>query len=688
MPSWLYPSRRAHVASVFPATVTPPSSPQALSGSARLRPALLTLAAGALAFASPLHASNAAPDWVKAAAAQPLPTFPPSAKAVVLLDEETYTVAPDGRATLHVRHVVKILRPQGRRYGVPSVHYDKDQKITSMHVWSIDPAGHEYALKDNEIADVGTEGEGGELYSDERLRMAVPPGRDPGGIVAVEWERRERPYIAEANWFFQDDLPRQNQSFTLVMPPGFKFSTSWSHHAKLEPTELPNNSLRWQVDHQPAIDFSEVPLSPSEDALSARMTVHYSGPGLATAQEGSWKGIGLWYDALAHDRIVASPDISAKAAELTSGKTDFYDKAEAIGEFVQKKIRYFVVEMGIGGYQPHSAQDIFRGRYGDCKDKATLLSAMLSSVGIHSALLMVDTERGVINPDAPSIVGNHMIGAIEIPAGYTSPKLHSVITAQTGKRYLIFDPTWELTPFGQLEANLQGSYGVLMEGPNSQVIELPVLDPNLNRVERSGTFQLATDGSLKGSVTEKRFGDLAMRERHEFTRDEREQQRFLDRAIAEDFTSVSLSGLKVENTQALNKDLTLNYQLQASHFASSTGPLVMVRPRVLGSETMPIDRKPRKIAIDLGETMQASDSFDIELPDGYAVDELPNPVKADFGFASYESSTELHGHVLHYTRTYRLKEVTLPPEKYSELQKLAGLIAADEQSLAVLKRAN
>ena len=63
------------------------------------------------------------------------------------------------------------------------------------------------------------------------------------------------------------------------------------------------------------------------------------------------------------------------------------------------------------------AEEVFRGRYGDCKDKATLLSAMLSSVGIHSALLMVDTERGVIDPDAPSIWGNHMIAAIEIPQG-------------------------------------------------------------------------------------------------------------------------------------------------------------------------------------------------------------------------------------------------------------------------------
>ncbi len=635
-----------------------------------------------------MYASNAVPDWVHAAATETLPALPASTKAVVLLDDKIYTVGADGRATLHERVVTKILRPQGREYAQPFVHYDKDSKVTSMHVWSIDRAGHEYAVKDNEIVDLGAPGEAGELYSDERARAASPPGLDPGGVVAMEYERRERPYLAETNWFFQGALPRQSQSFTLVLPPGFKFSTSWSHHARLEPTELPNNALRWRVDQQPAIDTSEVPLSPDDEALASRLTVHYSGPGLLAPQEGTWKGIGLWYDGLAHDRLVATPEIAAKASALTVGKTDFFDKTEAIGEFVQKQIRYFVVEMGIGGYQPHPAQDIFRGRYGDCKDKATLLSAMLSSVGVHSALLMVDTRRGVINPDAPSIVGNHMIGAIEIPEGYTSPKLHSVITAQTGKRYLIFDPTWELTPFGQLEANLQGSYGVLMEGATSQVVQLPVLDPSLNRVERTGSFQLANDGTLKGAVTEKRFGDLAMRRRREFSRDATEQQRFLDRSYAPDFMSVSLSGLEVENAQALNRDLTLRYKLEAGHFASATGPLLMLRPRVLGSEAIGVDRKPRRIAIDLGETMQANDSFDIELPDGYAVDELPEPVKADFGFASYESSTELRGHTLHYARTYRLKQVTLPADRYGDVQKLAGLIAADEQNRAVLKRGN
>jgi transglutaminase-like putative cysteine protease len=162
-------------------------------------------------------------------------------------------------------------------------------------------------------------------------------------------------------------------------------------------------------------------MRPSEMALAGRMTLHYSPPGTSAASQGTWQGIGEWYQTLSKDRLVATPEIIAKAKELAAGKTDFYDRTEAIAEFVQKQVRYFVIEMGIGGYQPHFAGDIFRNRYGDCKDKATLLSAMLSAVDIHAALVMVDSHRGVIDPDAPSIVGNHMIAAIEIPKGYSSP---------------------------------------------------------------------------------------------------------------------------------------------------------------------------------------------------------------------------------------------------------------------------
>ncbi len=111
---------------------------------------LILLTATPVCFAK----QDSVPDWVSAAAAQKLPDYPADTNAVVLLDDTTYTVAPNGQATEHYRHVVKILRPQGRDDAIVAVPFDKDTKILSLHVWSIGPDGHQYALKDNEIVRV------------------------------------------------------------------------------------------------------------------------------------------------------------------------------------------------------------------------------------------------------------------------------------------------------------------------------------------------------------------------------------------------------------------------------------------------------------------------------------------------------------------------------------------------------
>ena len=645
--------------------------------------ALLCLGSTAVALAGK---TDAVPDWMRSAAAQPLPHFSPDTDAVILFEDTVYTVTPDGRASEHHREVVKILRPQGRDRAVVFVPFEKDRKLSGLHVWSIAPDGHEFAMKDSEIVEIGFPGQGS-LYEDIRAKVAKAPGRDPGGVIGYEYVQNSRPYLTETTWEFEGDLPRLNQSFTLELPPGYTYGTVWAHHPAAAPADLEHDRWRWEMKDTPAVDLHDIPMRPAEDSLAGRMTVHYAGPGIPFTTAGTWKSIGQWYRTLEADRLAPSTEIAAKAKELTAGKTDFYDQTEAVAEFVQTQIRYFVIEMGIGGFQPHPAADIFRNRYGDCKDKAALLSAMLSSVGIHSALLMVDTERGVIDPQAPSILGNHMISAIEIPPGYTSPKLRSVVTAATGRKYLIFDPTWDKTAFGQLEHNLQGSYGILMEGDASQILQLPVLAPENNRIQRSASFALDADGALTGTVTEKRFGDVSEHRRKLYiSGDVHQQTEFLDHALGQDLLNFSVTGFKMEDAAALNKDLTTSYTLSAARFGQAMGPLLMVRPRVLGSDAPHPDRKVRHVPINLDQTMVARDDFDIHLPPGYAVDELPEPVKLDLGFAAYESSTVLRENVLHYRRTYTVREVTLPADRYPDVQKLAGVIEADEQSRAVLKK--
>jgi hypothetical protein len=635
-----------------------------------------------------LAKSDTVPDWVRAAAAQTIPQYSPETNAVVLLDDTTYTVASDGRAVEHDRRVVKILRPQGRDQAVLHVEFDKDTKILSMGVWSIGADGREYAMKDKEFTDVGFPGmEGAFEFADEKFRTANAPAADPGAVIAFEYEQRARPYLTEKTWSFQEDIPSLRQSFTLQLPTGYTYGTVWAHHPPVQVEDVEGRGWRWEIKDVPGIDLRQVPMPPSGEALAGRMTVHYAGPGVTAATDGTWKSVGEWYSQLFKDRVAPTDDLAAKAKELTAGKTDFYDQAEAVGEFVQKQVRYVAIEVGIGGYQPHAAGDIFRNRYGDCKDKATLVSSMLSTIGIHAAPVVVDSERGVVNPDAPSIVSDHVIAAIEIPTGYNSPRLRSVVTASSGRRYLIFDPTSEKTAFGQLEHELQGGYGVLVEGADSQLIQLPVLDPALNTIHRTAAFQLDSDGVLKGTVTEKRFGDVSEELREIYTMGDSKQQRDdLDHALGRDFIAFSATNVKVANVDSLNQDFTLTYSLSAEGYARSMGSLLMVRPRVLGRFDIYTDRKPRTVPINLDETLQATDEYAIEIPAGYTVDEIPDPVKLDLGFAAYQSAVQVKGNTLHYSRTFTVREVTLPADRYADVQKLAAVIGADEESRAVLKK--
>src|SRR5437868_9894168 len=98
---------------------------------------------------------------------------------------------------------------------------------------------------------------------------------------------------------------------------------------------------------------------------------------------------------------------------------------KALALFVQHDVRYVAIELGIGGWQPHTAADVFSHHYGDCKDKATLLSSMLKQVGIESFYVVINAERGSVTPQSPASVGafNHAVLAIQLLPGTPDPAL-------------------------------------------------------------------------------------------------------------------------------------------------------------------------------------------------------------------------------------------------------------------------
>jgi hypothetical protein len=112
----------------------------------------------------------------------------------------------------------------------------------------------------------------------------------------------------------------------------------------------------------------------------------------------------------------------------------------------------------------------------------------------------------------------------------------------------------------------------------------------------------------------------------------------------------------------------------------------LIRPRVVGSDMLPFDDKPRTVPIDLSATGHWHDSYDIALPPGYIVDETPDPIDVDVDFASYHSTITAKNNLLRYEREYVVRQVEIPADKAASFRKLEGAILADEKGTAVLKR--
>ena len=136
----------------------------------------------------------------------------------------------------------------------------------------------------------------------------------------------------------------------------------------------------------------------------------------------------------------------------------------------------------------------------------------------------------------------------------------------------------------------------------------------------------------------------------------------------------------------LDKPLELHYKLTAPQYAHQAGSLLLVRPRVLGSDAMQFNSKPRTVPIDLSATGRWHDNFDIKLPAGYVVDETPDPVSVDLDFASYHSTIVAKGDDLHYERELIVRKVQIPAARDDDFRKLESAIVMDEQGTAVLKK--
>ncbi len=633
--------------------------------------------------------ADTAPEWMRAAAHQTLPEYPKETIAVVLLDEQQTTVKDNGDIETRHRRAYKLLRPEARdKYGYAAVSFDNQTKLTFFKAWTITSDGKEMELKEKDAVEFSLSSF--EVFSDQRAKGIKFSAADPGSIVGYEYVQKHRPFVFEDDWQFQDEIPTRRARFSLQLPPGWEFSEYWANFPKQQPQSSANNFYDWEVENVPAVEVE--PEMPPFLTIASRMDIKYfpRNPALRAKTTGSWNDIGVWYANLTSASRAPSPALQQKVAELTAGISDPLKKMQLLAAYVQQQIRYVAIEVGIGGLQPHPATDVFKHQYGDCKDKVTLLGAMLNQIGVDSYYVMIDTHRGIVNPDFPSLRGNHMIMAIRLPKEVTANTLYATVDDPQLGRLLFFDPTDEFVPLGYLPPELQQNYGLVITPDSGKLFLLPMLPPTTNRLLRTATLTLGPTGNLGGEVNELRWGAPAGDSRAQFVGSSpSDREKVVEKFLGAFLNNFTLTNATVGNLEKYDENFILHYQFVVEGYAKTAGNLLILRPRVVGEKGSNIlAGKSRKYPIEFGGTTLQSDVFDITLPAGYVVDELPQPVDAKCDYASYKSNVEVKDNVLHYKRTYEIKGVVVPTEKLPEVRDFFHQVAAAEKSSAVLRRAN
>jgi hypothetical protein len=635
-----------------------------------------------------VHAASA-PAWMHALAAAPLPAHTERTPAVLMYSDISVTVESSGKIRRVERRAYRILRPDGAARGKLGFVIDGKTHVTDLHAWSIPASGKDYEVTKRDAAETAVDGLNGILVSDIHLLLLQIPAALPGSIVGFEVQEENTPYVLEEAWNFQDVIPVRETHYHLQLPNGWSYRAIWLNHAELAPVVSGANQWQWTLTDVAALQTE--PRMPPLAGVAGRMFVALIAPHGQGQTLQSWSDLGVWFTGLAAGRRTPSPELKQKVAALTASASGLPAKMQALAVFAQDDIRYVGIELGIGGYQPHSAAEVFTHRFGDCKDKVTLLSAMLAELGIPSYYVLINTQRGAVTAETPpNTYFNHVVLAVALPADLNDPSLEAVQQHPKLGKLLFFDPTDSLTPFGTLSGALQGNYGLLVTPDGGELVELPVLPPASNGIARTATLSVDAEGTLRGDVREVRLGRQAAQQRYLLrgAKADTDQIKPLESLLAASLPSFQITKASISNLRATDKPFQWQYSIQADHYARPEGELLLVRPRVIGSKAQGFleAKESRRYPIEFDEPERDTDVFEIALPAGYIVDQLPAAVDVVGDYASYHSKTEMLGRTLKYTRSFEIAKLSAPAASADDLRALFRTIEIDERGAAVLKR--
>jgi hypothetical protein len=578
----------------------------------------------------------------------------PNAAAVILLDEGTMEMVgtDDLGFSIFERHrIVRILTPAGQRYANVVVPYGRGAEIENIQARTIGPDGTVFPVKEADIYDAS-------LYpnyiffSDQRAKLFTLPAVKSGAVLEYTFRMKMNGHTLWHSWSFQDQVPTLVSRFTLIspaeypliwrlygiaitpagsrMPAGFKQTTTW------EARDLAPLTYEFGM--------------PSERELEAR---------LAIAPRGfrSWHDVAKWYDGLAEPMTVAGPEIKATVGRLTADVKDDHIKLQRIYEWVQEQVRYMAVEIGIGGYQPHAAEDVCTRLYGDCKDMTTLICALAREAGIDTRPALVSTWRNG-RPDT----------ALATPLQFN----HAIAYAPSVDGGIWMDATEKWGRFGTLPWYDQDLPVLVVEKNREGRIAITPRDSaSSNYLKDEWNVQLDSTGSATVRGESWFTGMPAIEHRNDICDlGSSDQRRWLEVYLARRCPGVMLDSLTILGMRPSDEGLRLRYTFRTPMFAVRRGSSLLIQPGwVTGLELAEFSRSPFRhhpVRFRFGSFSEVS--LVVKLPPGWGV---VNPELSDAYYSSFGSvqwTCLALGTTLRLRSGYSFTGDEIPAIKYGEFQ--------------------
>ncbi|MCU1302513.1 MAG: Transglutaminase-like enzyme [Candidatus Sulfotelmatobacter sp.] len=481
-------------------------------------------------------------------------------------------------------------------------------------------------------------------------------GLEPGDILesSIRWQV-ETPLAAGHFWFGHTFLKS-----AIVLAEQLEISVPRDREVKfksqnVQPTIREENGRRmytWKTSNLESQNSEKQREVQGYDAIRG----HLPGPDVLISSFRTWEEVGRWYESLQKEKVQPSAEVKMKAEELTKGLRDDDAKLRVIYNYVSLRYHYVGIAFGVGRYQPHAASEIFANQYGDCKDKHTLLAALLSAVGIRAYPALI-SSRMTVDPDVP------------MPAQFD----HVISVVPQGSTLSWMDTTPEVTAMGYLATHLRGKPALLIMPDKVAFQTTPLNSIFPSKYTNTVTAKLDADGTLQAHVEATYRGDDSeLTYRYLFRRvpesqwKDFAQKNFYGARLGGTITSVGASSPeKTEEPFAVRYEYTLRDFLggERHRFAVPLSPLTI--PEVKDAD---LDRTTPLWLGDVGEQVYKSR---IELPKEWSAAQ-PMPLDLKESFAEFHGDTEVNGNVLVTKRRLLLKVNAITPDQlksYKEFQK-------------------